>query len=491
MKRPASSTSCIWMMLALASLTGALAQTRRAPLSSRAILEAGIPAPAKGEFLGPSTYATGQSPNSITVADFNGDGNMDLAVPNFSSNTVSVLMGSGDGTFRARTDFATGVAPSSVAVGDFNEDGKLDMAVANATNTLSVLLGNGDGTFQSHVDYPAGSGPISVAAADFNRDGKLDLAVANDLGNTVSIFFGNGDGTFQPGVEYASGTAPGSVVVADLNRDGTPDLVVTNYRDNTVSVLLGDRDGTFQPHMDYTTGFSPLSVAVGDLNGDDKLDLAVANQGSSTVSVLLGKGDGTFQSHVDYASGVGISITSSVVIGDFNGDGKPDLATGNIGNDTGNASVSVLLGNGSGIFPLPVNYHAGSYPFSVAAADFNHDGAVDLVAGDFERAAVDVLMNLGGTHLTLTSSENPSVLGQPVTLTVTVAAVFGQSRTPAGSIAFKDGTHALGSVSMVHGKARLTTSDLQTGIHKIEALYSGDSAFNPNQAPAILQKVLK
>ena len=145
----------------------------------------------------------------MAVGDFNGDGKADLAVANYGSDNVSVLLGNGNGTFQAAVNYAAGTSPHSVAVGDFNGDGKADLAVANyGSNNVSVLLGNGNGTFQAAVNYAAGTSPCSVAVGDFNGDGKADLAVANYGSNNVSVLLGNGNGTFQAAVNYAAGTDP-------------------------------------------------------------------------------------------------------------------------------------------------------------------------------------------------------------------------------------------------------------------------------------------
>lgn len=188
--------------------------------------------------------------------------------------------------------FAPGV--SSVAVGDFNMDGKLDLAVVNATTlNVSILLGNGEGTFQTAVNYPVGLVAFSLLVADFNGDGKLDLAVGDITNNgpsNVSILLGNGDGTFQTAVSYIAGANNGSnwLAAGDFNGDGRLDLVVGNLGSNAsgnVSILLGDGDGTFQPAVNYGTGQGGAAVP-GDFNGDGKLDIAAAVRTATSISIL-------------------------------------------------------------------------------------------------------------------------------------------------------------------------------------------------------------
>jgi len=265
-------------------------------------------------------------PSPVTVGDFNRDGKLDLAVGNTSPNSVSVLLGNGDGTFQAAVNYGTGSGPMTVAVGDFNGDGKLDLVTANSSsNNVSVLLGNGDGTFQAAVNYGSVPEPFAIATGDFNHDGKLDLAVTSDIGGSVSVLLGKGDGTFQAPVNYSVGLTATSLAAGDFNGDGRLDLAVATDSSNNVSVLLGNGDGTFQPAVNYGVGVSPRALALGDFNGDGKIDLVTANTYSNNVSVLFGNGDGTFQASVDYPSG-SFPQPQSLAVGDFNGDGRLDLA---------------------------------------------------------------------------------------------------------------------------------------------------------------------
>jgi len=237
------------------------------------------------------------------------------------TTTIALAANVGSGSY-------PGISPLSIAVGDFNRDGKLDLAVGNWTsNNVSVLLGNGDGTFQAAVDYATGSEPESVAVGDFNGDGKLDLVISNGLSSNVSVLLGNGDGTFQAAVNYGTGSDSSSVAVGDFNGDGKLDLAVSNSStsDDNVSVLLGNGDGTFQPAVNYGVGVSPRALALGDFNGDGKIDLVTANIDSNNVSVLFGNGDGTFRASVDYPGGP-LPLPESLAVGDFNGDGRLDLA---------------------------------------------------------------------------------------------------------------------------------------------------------------------
>jgi hypothetical protein len=288
---------------------------------------------ADGTFQAHVDYETATQPSSVVVADFNRDGKPDMALS--ATGFVSVLLGNGDGSFQPRVDYPVTPDSGYLAVADFNRDGAADLAVTNSScclgpNTVSVLLGKGDGTFLGCVAYEIGSFPYGVAVGDFNGDGRPDLVAANAADNTVSILIGNGDGTFQARVDYAAARFPLHVVITDLNGDRKPDLAVTSAY-NTVSLLIGNGDGTFQPHMDLAAGYVPHAIAAGDFNGDGKPDLVSSNY--NTVTVLLGNGDGTFQKHVDYLTGGG-----SVAVGDFNSDGAPDLAT------TG--PLSILLNTG-------------------------------------------------------------------------------------------------------------------------------------------------
>jgi hypothetical protein len=290
------------------------------------------------------------------------------------------------------TLYPAGNSPVAVAIGDFNGDGKPDLAVANqgagsgADGSVSVLLGRGDGTFAAPVNYLTSGSSQGIALADLNGDRKLDIATGVNFGpflssgGGASVLLGHGDGTFATATTTAAGENIIGIVAADFNGDGKLDLALTSADTNTVEVLLGNGDGTFQPAVAYSTvvsgkGTYPESIAAGDFNRDGKIDLAVGSGGSDrTLSILLGNGDGTFGSAANTTVGC---LCAGVVAADFNGDGKLDLAL----SDLQGGRVFVLLGHGDGTFSTPVHFPAVT-PQGLAAADVDGDGKLDLVAAN-------------------------------------------------------------------------------------------------------------
>jgi hypothetical protein len=339
------------------------------------------------------SYLISSLPDTLAVADLNGDGKADLVVANGNANHISVLLGNGSGAFPNLKSYAAGARPQSVAIADFNGDGKPDLAVANndSGGGVSLLTGNGDGTFQAAPVYRAVYRAQSIAVADFDGDGKLDLAEAGAYDSTVAALLGNANGSFRPQVIYGKSGSSASVAVGNFDGDGKPDLVIANSSQSSVGVSLGNGNGTFRSAaVTYTVGTTPRSIAVGDFNGDGKSDTAVANSGSHNVSILLGNADGTFRPVVNYSTAAGGS-PYSVAAADFNRDGKLDLAVAN----SSTSSASILLGNGDGTFQAPLNFVTGTFPHSIAVADLNGDGAPDLATADWANSSVSVLLGNG------------------------------------------------------------------------------------------------
>ena len=418
-----------------------------------------------------ATYSVGMDPLDIAVGDFDQDGHLDVVTANNGSNDVSILINNGSGGFLFANSYPAGLNPRSVAVADFNLDRKLDLAVASAGNGLNLLLNNGDGTFAPPVNFSMGQSPFGVAVGSFHAFGPIDVATANNGDGTVAIRL-NGTVpllTFaspsptpanpapysvaafnrfgKPGVAVTSNdpafsfvsvlykpntvansvfgpptnyslipeSQPEQVVAGNLGQIPIPSLVVALPNANKIAILLGNSDDSFQPPFYKDVGTFPRSVALADFNSDGNLDIAAANFGSFTVSLIFGNADRTFREAFTIA-GVLSANPEFIVAGDFNNDGKADIATCNSGPPDHN-KVNVLLGNGNGSFqPLNV-YIVGLNPRFMTTGDFNHDGNLDLAVSDTGQNKVSVLLNDGAgvfqpaTHYTVGLYPNYIVTG--------------------------------------------------------------------------------
>jgi hypothetical protein len=330
-----------------------------------------------GTFTTPTAFIIDKKPDALAAGDFNGDGRLDLVTANTSSTSAALLFGRGDGTFENVQLFEVGLGMTAVAAGDFNGDGKLDLVLGRAASaSVSILLGHGDGTFANQVAFSAGAGVSALVVDDLDFDGQLDVATANTLSDDVSILIGHGDGTFADQVRYAVGNNPRALVTGDFNGDGRPDLGVANSLSDSVSILLNLGAGVFSEPQNYAVNGGPTAVVVGDFNLDGQLDLATTNELSKDLSILLGRGDGRFSEQMTQAAA---GTPNSLAVGDFNADGELDLASVSRRAD----SVSVLLGLGDGTFQSPSGQAAGANEFSVATGDFDKDGRLDYVTASF------------------------------------------------------------------------------------------------------------
>ena len=331
---------------------------------------------------------------TLAVADINGDGFEDLITANYNDDSVSVLKGVGDGSFQAFTNFAVDSGPLGVAAADLNGDGFADIVTGNylTGGTASVLLGNGNGTFRPTQNFTTGDGALFPVIADVNGDGRPDIVTGNYRAGTVSVLRGNGDGTFESQPEIAVGAYPAFVSVADVNGDSRLDIISPNGSDS-FSVLLNQGNGaggdvTFQDQLVIDSTAFPFAVGIADFNGDGKPDLASAHRSDDTVRLRLGVGNGTFGPEVSFAVG---DTPYAMVVADVNGDGRPDVAVANRNAGT----VSVLLSKGDGTFQPQVTLPVGQRPLTIRAADVNRDGHTDLLAANADDDTVSVLLGRG------------------------------------------------------------------------------------------------
>ncbi|HEY6084345.1 MAG TPA: VCBS repeat-containing protein [Nitrospira sp.] len=340
-----------------------------------------------------ASYKVGKNPTTITPFDVNQDGITDLLTTNIASNTLSILLGNGDGTFRDQIQLHVCQEPRSLATGTFNSDPYPDIVLAcSGSDQIAILFGRPDGKFEEGPQYPVHRTPIAVASDDLNGDHIADLVVAlrNDK---VKIFLGLGNGEFRHGSQYEYGDTPTSVALSDLNADGVVDLVVTNGgpMSNAVSIWIGNGDGTFRTPTDYRSGKRPLGVSFADFNNDKIRDLLVINGERDSFSTFLGNGNGTFQPAHDSGADAGPNFG---LAGDFNGDGRTDVAIVNLQS----SDLSILFGRGDGTFEYPPkNYKTKHGPFAVAVFRVTSKEAEEpgLVTADNGEGSVSIFLHRG------------------------------------------------------------------------------------------------
>jgi hypothetical protein len=403
----------------------------------------------------PNSFDQGAYSYSVASGDFNGDGIADVVVGevrNNGSTGVVVYLGKGDGTFSAGVSYGDQPNMSYVAVADFNGDGKLDIAAIDRANSeVHILLGDGDGTFSIGASYPTSpAGDASsqnLVVGDFNKDGKPDIAVANSNTQDVGALLGHGDGTFADAVSYplASHSAY-DIQAADLDGDGYVDLVVTAVtveQQVAIGILLADSNapGTFTAAQFVAVTGYPNNIALGDLNNDGKIDMAVTERGGASfngqIEIFLNDGTGTFPAAptVYPASAIGgaggDSWPLNIQMFDLNGDGNLDLIY--LNDDYG--TLAVALGNGDGTMAAPTEFPSTEYVDGMALADVNGDGAMDVLTGEDEAGGFSVFLNANGSggagNYTL-GTQTPSATvaaGSPANYTLDLAGSHGYTGT--------------------------------------------------------------
>lgn len=352
----------------------------------------------------PVNYAVGVTPGAVVTGDFNHDGKLDLAVANIGSNDISILIGNGDGTFQPPVNYSVGLDPVCLVMVDLNGDHYQDLAIAfhgdaqsHQPGGVSLLVGNGDGTFKAVPGFASSDYPEAIVAGDLDGDGKADLGVAN-IDASISVFLGNGDGTFRSAGNYRVTGDPESILIGDFNKDGKQDLLVTtNYSPvvdelaGKASVLLGNGNGIFQAATETDLGGAAWSGVVGDFNGDDNLDLAFITKSnvfsSPSIAVALGQGNGQFAT----SRVIDANFDTFLAVDDINEDGNADLIALHY---PFSPTLRLFLGHGDGTFQLAQTVALQNFgPAAVAIGDFNGDQLHDLAVTMSPQNVVSILIN--------------------------------------------------------------------------------------------------
>ncbi len=485
---------------ALTALMGAViccSQTTSDPVS-KVPSAALAPAPS-----GP--YVIPLQSQSIASADLNGDGLPDLVISasmGITNSTITILLATTGGEFvpAAGSPIIVGYDHESLALADFNGDGNLDIASLGQID-LAIFLGDGKGGFTQSPTSPISIPAFGILAAgdwmavgDLNGDGKADLVIGNvESTGDVLVLLGDGTGNFvpAPGSPTPTGWPTHWVTIGDFNMDGHPDLAVSYEGGNQVDVLLGDGTGRFSvdPKGPFPTGQDPIWMGSGDFNGDGHLDLAVVNWFVGTVTILLGDGNGGFTAEPEIPVPTSGLVLSWIVVGDIDGDGNLDLAMPG-GSETSNG-LFILLGDGKGGFHSAASgilNGLGDGP--VALADFNGDGRLDAATANYNAGTLSVSLGAASASSTimLSGAANTSI-GTPVTITAGVNT--SGFRAPIGTITVEDGTIVVGTSELTNAGATFRTTFSTAGAHSLVATYSGDAHTTGSGSSAFVVNVAK
>lgn len=369
-----------------------------------------------------SSYTLGKRPFSVCTNDFNGDGILDIATANNTSGSVSILIGTGVGSFMSATTYSVGNDPKYICSGDFNNDSYIDLATTNGSvaGNNFILLGTGTGSFTVTSYTLPSSSYFSINTADFNNDGNLDLVTASNVINCAVVLIGTGTGSFMPATTYSVGNNPRHTCVGDFNNDGNMDIATANSNaSNSLSILLGTGTGSFAPAVNYSASYSfDGRMCTGDFNNDGNLDIACTIYSMNFVYIFHGTGTGSFTN----APVVTLAGTlSAIITGDYNNDGFLDLlASGTQQNIY--MSFGTAGGGFTSVVSFPLNHSSST---GLCKGDFNNDGFLDVATANYGNTADSSVTIFLNQSIYATISHNNVACSGGATGSATVVASGG------------------------------------------------------------------
>ena len=348
-----------------------------------------LPSPPPNLFYKFTVLEVGRGPAHLISVDLNLDGYIDLVSANAKNNTLSILLGEGNGLFRKALTFQVGSEPTTVATGDVNRDGIPDLFTnARGEAKFTVLLGYGNGSFRKLPGVRTGRVPLKIIPADFNSDGNLDMAVTLTF-NKMEIFLGFGNGTFKKGKTYLTGSRSFSGIVEDFDRDGNIDIALATSSSVSSSIRLykGNGDGTFSKPRQIAQGLIPLTLIKVDMNNNGLQDLIFAAGQGDNMYMLFSRGDGTFKKEIAFSGGGGpIALTA----GYFNSDDQMDIAVAN----SRSSNFSIVVRKANGFFHYPTRDYVvdGGTPLAITSSDFNDDGMADIAVSSNAKNTIEIYL---------------------------------------------------------------------------------------------------
>ncbi len=348
-----------------------------------------LPKPPPDLFYKYDVIPVGKGPAHLLTTDINLDGELDLISTNAKDNTLTLLYGKGNGSFRSGVNINVALEPTMTAVGDFNRDGVPDIAVnARGEEMFLVFLGKGNRKFRKPIRTQTGKVPLNIVLGDYNEDGNLDIAVTLTF-SKMELYLGNGSGRFNKGETYLTGSRSFSGTTEDFNSDGHLDiaLAASSSGASSIRLFIGNGDGTFQKPKRLAEQLVPLALVASDMNDDGKVDLVFAAGQGDNMYILNSNADGSFKNPIIFSAGGG---PFALTTGHFNPDNLKDVAVAN----SRSSNFSLVIRNPNGTFKFPTRNYVveGGTPLAITSGDYNHSGMKDIAVASNAKNTVEIYL---------------------------------------------------------------------------------------------------